>query len=58
MKVIKEGENMYLTGTYEPTELNFIISYLASFGKSIKIIDPPLLKKQLKGHYVDLINNL
>ncbi len=25
MNVMKEDENMYLTGTYEPTEMNFII---------------------------------
>ncbi|MBD1373314.1 YafY family transcriptional regulator [Hazenella sp. IB182357] len=58
MKVIKEDGKMYLTGTYIPTELDFIISYLASFGKSIAIIDPPLLKEQLREYYLDLINHL
>jgi predicted DNA-binding transcriptional regulator YafY len=58
MKVMKEDENMYLTGTYESTEMNFIIPYLASFGKSIKIIEPPSLKERLKEYYLDLINHL
>ncbi|MDR7073545.1 helix-turn-helix transcriptional regulator [Fictibacillus barbaricus] len=58
MKVVHENENMYLMGTYEPTETKFIIQYLSSFGKSIKIVEPASLKEQLKQYYLDLINHL
>ncbi|ETI68478.1 helix-turn-helix transcriptional regulator [Neobacillus vireti] len=58
MKLIEEDESSYLVGTYEPSEMGFIIPYLASFGKSIKIIDPPMLKERLKEYYLDLINHL
>ncbi|EEL03529.1 hypothetical protein bcere0014_48730 [Bacillus cereus BDRD-ST196] len=34
------------------------ISYLASFGKTIKIIEPSSLKENLKEYYLDLIQNL
>jgi predicted DNA-binding transcriptional regulator YafY len=44
MKVIDENEKKYLMGTYEPSEMNFMISYLASFGKTIKIIEPSSLR--------------
>ncbi|MGY4688613.1 helix-turn-helix transcriptional regulator [Salibacterium sp. K-3] len=58
MEVVTEEGIMYLKGTYEPAELHFMISYLAGFGKSIKIIEPPSLKEQLKEYYLDLIDNL
>lgn len=45
----------YLVGSYEAHELEFIIRYLASFGKSIKIIEPDTLKESLKQHYLDLL---
>lgn len=57
MKVINEGENMYLEGTYEPWEMDFIIPYLASFGKSIRIDTPVSLKERLKEYYLDLIQH-
>lgn len=55
MKVVDEK---YLVGTYEPNEINFIITYLASYGKKLKIIEPVLLKEKLKEYYLDLIENL
>ncbi|MBJ7958240.1 WYL domain-containing protein [Bacillus cereus group sp. N28] len=58
MKLWEECEDTYLIGTYEPAEINFIISYLASFGKTIKIIEPSSLKENLKEYYLDLIQNL
>ncbi|QWG30523.1 WYL domain-containing protein [Bacillus mycoides] len=58
MKLWEEHEDTYLIGTYEPAEINFIISYLASFGKTIKIIEPSSLKENLKEYYLDLIQNL
>ncbi|MGE7920786.1 helix-turn-helix transcriptional regulator [Viridibacillus sp. NPDC093762] len=58
MKLSEENGSLYLIGTYEPTEMNFIIPYLASLGKSIQIIEPPSLKECLKKYYLDLINHL
>ncbi|MDM5196151.1 YafY family protein [Bacillus hominis] len=58
MKLWEECEDTYLIGTYEPAEINFIIAYLASFGKTIKIIEPSSLKENLKEYYLDLIRNL
>lgn len=58
MKLIREMEDTYIVGSYEPHELDFIIKYLAGFGKSIKIIEPILLKETLRQHYRDLIDNI
>lgn len=55
MRVVDEK---YLVGTFEPSEMSFIISYLASYGKKLKIIEPVLLKEKLKESYLDLIENL
>ncbi|GAA0414533.1 YafY family protein [Virgibacillus salarius] len=56
MKIKEEHNDYYLVGTYEPTEVDFIICYLASFGKTIRIVEPVSLKEQLKAYYLDLIN--
>ncbi|WP_408010066.1 helix-turn-helix transcriptional regulator [Pseudalkalibacillus sp. A8] len=58
MKVVEEDEKLYLVGTYEPKESNFIIQYMASFGKSIRIIEPASLKDRLKEYYLDMIQHL
>ncbi|WP_027410663.1 helix-turn-helix transcriptional regulator [Anoxybacteroides tepidamans] len=58
MRLVQEGEHTYLTGTYEPNELNFIVSYLSRFGKSLKVLEPAELKKHMRDYYIDLINNL
>lgn len=58
MNVDIENGKTYLTGTYEPSEWGFIVSYLASFGKSIKVIEPLSLKERLREHYLDLIDHL
>ncbi|PGO23916.1 transcriptional regulator [Bacillus cereus] len=58
MRLWEAHEGTCLIGTYEPAEIDFIISYLASFGKTIKIIEPSSLKENLKEHYLDLIQNL
>lgn len=55
MRVVDEK---YLVGTFEPSEMSFIISYLASYGKKLKIIEPVFLKEKLKEYYLDLIENL
>ncbi|MEC0110704.1 YafY family protein [Paenibacillus taichungensis] len=48
----------YLVGSYEDHELEFIIRYLASFGKSIKILEPDHLKESLRQHYLDLLDHI
>lgn len=48
----------YLVGSYEAHELEFIIRYLASFGKSIKIMEPATLKESLRQHYLDLLDHV
>ncbi|SFQ31880.1 helix-turn-helix transcriptional regulator [Salibacterium halotolerans] len=58
MKLVHEKENMYIVGTYEPKELDFIIKYLAGFGKSMKIIEPVILKEKLRKYYKDLLNGI
>ncbi|PWW35026.1 MULTISPECIES: helix-turn-helix transcriptional regulator [Paenibacillus] len=65
MRIINESETdtritgyAYLVGSYEAPELEFIIRYLASFGKSIKIIEPDTLKESLKQHYLDLLGHV
>ncbi|MGE6256326.1 helix-turn-helix transcriptional regulator [Heyndrickxia sporothermodurans] len=58
MKLVHEIESTYIVGWYEPNEIDFIIKYLASFGKSIKIIEPIILKEKLSQYYKDLLNNI
>ncbi|GIN20263.1 helix-turn-helix transcriptional regulator [Siminovitchia fordii] len=58
MKLTYESGTPYMVGWYEPSELEFIIKYLAGFGKSIKIIDPPILKEKLRQYFRDLLNNV
>ncbi|WP_243299037.1 helix-turn-helix transcriptional regulator [Bacillus litorisediminis] len=58
MKLVREMENTYMVGTYEPDELNFMIKYLASYGKSIKIIEPIILKQYLRQFYRDLLDHI
>ncbi|MGM7637192.1 helix-turn-helix transcriptional regulator [Bacillus sp. Hm123] len=58
MKLIYETENTYVVGSYEPTEIDFIINYLARFGKSLKIIEPITLKEELRQYYRDLIDTI
>ncbi|MFD2130923.1 WYL domain-containing protein [Pseudogracilibacillus auburnensis] len=58
MKLVHGKENMSIVGTYEPNELDFIIKYLSSFGMSMKIIEPDILKESLKQYYVNLLNGI
>lgn len=58
MKVMEEENQMYLVGTYEPSEINFIIPYFAGYGKMLKIIEPAFLKEKMKEYYIDLIDAL
>lgn len=56
MKLVQERENMYMVGWCEPHELDFMTKYLASFGKSLKMIEPDFLKERLRQYYQDLLN--
>ncbi len=58
MKLIHETENTYIIGWYEPNEVDFIIKYLAGFGRSIKIIEPIILKEKLRQYYRDLLDDI
>ncbi|WP_434749296.1 helix-turn-helix transcriptional regulator [Paenibacillus amylolyticus] len=50
----KDGVHLLL-GTYEPHELDFIVSYLAGYGTSIKIVEPESLKESLRQYYLKLL---
>lgn len=53
---LEEQDGFYLlVGTYEPHELEFIVSYLAGFGTSIKIVEPEMLKESLRQYYLNLL---
>lgn len=58
IKLIHEGENMYLVGSYEPNELDFIVKYLSGFEQSVKIIKPEILKEKLRQYYTNLLNHI
>ncbi|MGO4532514.1 helix-turn-helix transcriptional regulator [Paenibacillus sp. 2TAF8] len=49
-----EGVHLLL-GTYEPHELDFIVSYLAGYGASVKIVEPEMLKESLRRYYLRLL---
>jgi predicted DNA-binding transcriptional regulator YafY len=58
MQLINDSGVMTLVGSYEAHELEFIIRYLASFGKSIKIMEPDTLKESLRQYYLDILDNV
>lgn len=47
-----------LSGTYEPQETDFIVSFLAGFGESFQILEPEQLRSLLRTHYLRLIERL
>lgn len=47
-----------LSGTYEPQETDFIVSFLAGFGESLQILKPETLRTLLRAHYLRLIERL
>lgn len=59
---VKESDNepahMLLVGSYETHELDFIVRYLAGFGKSIRIMEPDTLKESLRQYYMDLLDHI
>lgn len=59
---VKESDNepahMLLVGSYETHELDFIVRYLAGFGKSIRIMEPDTLKESLRQYYMDLLDHV
>jgi predicted DNA-binding transcriptional regulator YafY len=58
MELIYESEKTYIEGHYEPNELDFIIKYLARLGKTVKIIEPIILKEALRQYYRDILENI
>ncbi|NUU75395.1 helix-turn-helix transcriptional regulator [Paenibacillus xylanilyticus] len=58
MKLEESKEQTYLVGSYEPHELDFIVRYLAGYGKSIQIVKPARLKDALRQYYLDLLNHI
>ncbi|MBB6020950.1 putative DNA-binding transcriptional regulator YafY [Paenibacillus sp. JGP012] len=56
---LEEQHGMHmLVGTYESHELDFIVSYLASYGTSIQIVAPDTLKESLRQHYLHLLSHI
>ncbi|GGH23445.1 helix-turn-helix transcriptional regulator [Paenibacillus segetis] len=58
MELITENESNYIVGWYEPNEVEFIVNYLVSYGKSINIVEPIILKEHLRKYYKDVLDNL
>lgn len=58
MKLIKKEDGLYLSGSFEEHELEFITKYLASFGKNIKIIKPMSLKEALRRYLNELLEHI
>ncbi|NGZ76894.1 helix-turn-helix transcriptional regulator [Saccharibacillus alkalitolerans] len=49
---------LLLSGSYEPRETDFIVSYLAGFGPSLKILEPESLRDRLRAYYLRRIEEL
>lgn len=58
MRLVHESDKTYIAGSFEPDELDFIIRYLAGFGKTLKIIEPAMLKEALRRYYKDLLDHI
>ncbi|WP_458124219.1 helix-turn-helix transcriptional regulator [Paenibacillus sp. Z3-2] len=58
MQIMEKMGHMYLVGSYEPHELDFIVRYLADYGKSIKIVEPASLKEDLRQYYLGLLEHV
>ncbi|GGO03468.1 helix-turn-helix transcriptional regulator [Saccharibacillus kuerlensis] len=54
----ERDDRLLFSGCYEPRETDFIVSYLASFGSAIKILEPEHLREELRAHYLKLIEAL
>lgn len=53
-----QEDRLILSGHYEPQETAFIVSFLASFGSKIKVLEPESLRDELRAHYLRLIETL
>ncbi|OWR29805.1 hypothetical protein CDO73_11980 [Saccharibacillus sp. O23] len=49
---------LILAGRYEPQETEFIVSFLASFGSALRVLEPESLRGELRAHYLRLIEAL
>jgi len=49
---------LILAGHYEPKETEFIVSFLASFGSALRVLEPESLRGELRAHYLRLIEAL
>ncbi|WP_172255833.1 helix-turn-helix transcriptional regulator [Saccharibacillus deserti] len=49
---------LLLSGSFEPQETEFLVSYLAGFGSSLKILEPQSLRDRLGQHYLRLLEEL
>lgn len=58
MRLEEQDGVKLLIGTYEPHELDFIVSYLAGYGTSIKIVEPEILKESLRQYYLNLLESI
>ncbi|WP_440120043.1 helix-turn-helix transcriptional regulator [Paenibacillus sp. QZ-Y1] len=58
MQIMEKMGHTYLVGSYEPHELDFIVRYLAGFGKSIQIVEPVILQEALRQYYLDLLDHV
>lgn len=53
-----QEDQFILFGHYEPQETAFIVSFLASFGSKVKVMEPESLRGELRAHYLRLIEAL
>ena len=58
MRIEEQDGAQLLIGTYEPHELDFIVSYLAGYGTSIQTVEPDTLKDSLRQYYLNLVDRI
>ncbi len=58
MKLVHTGKVWQLEGSYEPEEIDFMLSYLTGLGTTLSQIEPVELKDRLRTYYRSLMEKL
>lgn len=56
MSLKEENDKIYLVGSFNLKELNYLVHYMTGFGKHIKILEPTQLKQSYIEYMTDILN--
>lgn len=56
MSLKEENDKIYLVGSFNLKELNYLVHYMTGFGKHIKILEPTQLKQSYIEYMTDILS--